>query len=125
MRALQHDKALYPVQTVYPNGLPIFRLSPAFDLLRSDVFEKRHENVTPSALRQTREEYKPWPLDVFTQRIYQMERQWKFINYLEHKRSLKKIYGPGHDDEVEAEAGRDDMEVEESDRATKKSRTEN
>lgn len=74
----------------YDDGRRIFRHSEAFKSLRNDVFAGRHRGLTPAALRDEREEYREWPLDVFTQRVYQMERQWKFINYLEKKRAEKK-----------------------------------
>ena len=76
--------------TVYDNGNSIFCHSKAYDLLREDVYARRHLNFTPAAFRMTNEEYRKWDLKEFTQRIYQMERQWKFVNYLEKRREEKK-----------------------------------
>ena len=87
--AFKRDRERYPVATHYSNGRPIFRHSPAYPLLQEDVYAGRHKNMTPSLFQATRVEYQEWGLKEFTQRIYQMERQRKFVNYLEKKRSAK------------------------------------
>ena len=88
--AFKEMRKQHPEPTVYDNGKKIFRHSEAYKILRDDVYAKRHHGYSPSAFRLTNDEYKKWDLDEFTQRIYQMERQWKFINYLEVKRAEKK-----------------------------------
>ena len=85
--AFKRDRSRYPVVDTYADGRRIFRHSPAYDLLRDDVYNRRHVGQNPTAFQATRPEYLEWDLGVFTQRIYQMERQWKFVNYLEKKRS--------------------------------------
>lgn len=89
--AYQRLRSTHPVPTVYENERRIFRHSTAYPLLKGDVYSGRHRTMTPSALRDTRHEYKEWELKEFTQRIYQMERQWKFINHLENERDKKKM----------------------------------
>lgn len=89
--AFQRLREQRPEPTTYDNGRRIFRHSAAYKLLRDDVYNKRHHSMTPSAFRLTRPEYQEWGLTEFSQRIFQMERQWKFINYLEKKREDEKI----------------------------------
>ena len=112
--AYQRDRALFPEENaVYPNGRHLFRLSPAHPLLTEDVRQGLHHKMTPTALRATRKEYEEWDLDIFTQRIYQTERQLKFINYLERKRvERKKRRGHGRmedddDDDYDDDDGND------------------
>lgn len=87
--AFRRDRERYPVATVYDDGRPIFRHSAAYQQLKKDVYSGAHHGVTPSALRLSTPVYLEWDLAEFTQRIYQMERQWKFVNYLEKKRAEK------------------------------------
>ena len=75
----------------YGNGKRIFRVSPSQALLTTDIQTGKLLEIAPSAFRVTRDEYQEWELHLFTQRIYQAERQKKFINYLEKKRDEKKI----------------------------------
>ena len=89
--AFQRLREQRPEPTTYDNGRRIFRHSAAYKLLRDDVYNKRHHSMTPSAFRLTCPEYQEWGLTEFSQRIFQMERQWKFINYLEKKREDEKI----------------------------------
>lgn len=83
--AFQHDRQIYPEALYYDNGLHIFRHSPAYQLLVSDVENGLHDEMTPKALHATRPEYLEWDLNIFRQRIYQTVRQKKYINYLELK----------------------------------------
>lgn len=104
--AFQTDQRRFPVQYHYANGDRIFQLSPAQAKLEEDVKNGHHNWMTPTALRATRPEYMEWPLDVFTQRIYQAVRQWKFINYLEKRRAEKKKFTVD-DMEVDVNEGHD------------------
>jgi len=88
--ALQSDRGKHPEPTHYDNGKLIFRLTPAYEVLRTDVNAGVHHEYTPSALKALCPEYFGWDLGEFTQRIHQMERQKKFINYLEKQRKEKK-----------------------------------
>ena len=100
--ALEHDMALSPRREHYPDGQRIFRLTPAYEQLRKDVAAGLHHSMTPAALRAHRFElYGSWDLGVFSQRIYQSERQWKFMNYLEKKRK-EKYYADAIANELES-----------------------
>lgn len=87
---LLHDRQLYPRQFTTPDGLPVFDLHPARDLLRKDVEMNLDKVIDPSALWTTRKEYQDFDKNYFRRRIYQTRRRQKFINYLNHKRQVKK-----------------------------------
>ena len=73
--------------TCYPDGRPMFYLSPAFLLLRADIEAGLHKQMKLENLRQSRPEYKsPWSRTEFKFRVYQEIRYRKFVNYLEFKR---------------------------------------
>jgi hypothetical protein len=84
--ALKRDRKINPTATHNNHGEVDFRLSPAKDLLRSDVQQGRHIGLTPSEFQRTRPEYMVFPAGKFKDRIYQAVRRMKFINYLEFKR---------------------------------------
>jgi len=87
--ALLRDRSKHSKPTTYDNGKPIFRYSDAYEMLKRDVYAGKHIGLTPSAFRLTETAYKRWNLKEFKEHIYQMERQWKFVNYLEKKRDDK------------------------------------
>ena len=88
---LQQDRAQHAKPTTCDNGRRTFRHSAAHKKLHQDVCGRRHLGLTPTAFRATRPEHQEWELKEFTQRIHQMERQWKFANCLEKKREEKKL----------------------------------
>ena len=67
--ALAHDRVIFPRESKNSKGQPVFDLSPAKPLLRADVKNKAHENLTPSQFQQTRKEYMQFEPAVFTQQI--------------------------------------------------------
>ena len=71
-------------------GELVFDLSEAKELLREDVANKIHERLTPLQLKNTRDEYAPFTLEVFKQRIYQEVRYQKYLFYLNQKRDKAK-----------------------------------
>lgn len=87
---LMRDRALFPGNFRNHNGSRAFDLHPARDLLRQDVADKKHETQKPSVLWQTRPEYQEFELADFRQQIYQTVRRQKFLNYLRHRREVKK-----------------------------------
>ena len=87
---LQEDRAKHSKRTTYDNGRRIFRHSAAYKKLHEDVYARRHLSLSPTALWKTKGEYQEWEVEEFRPRIYQMERQWKFVNYLEKKREDEK-----------------------------------
>ena len=88
--ALEHDRALFPRQTCNHHGRLVFDMHPAKKLLRRDVLNGRHANITPSQLRELEPEYKEFDKTEFKRRLYQEIRYNKFLNYLEKKRQDKK-----------------------------------
>ena len=88
--ALLRDRSKHAKPTTYENGKPTFRYSDAHPLLQGDVCNERHRGLTPAEFRATRPEYQKWEPQEFAQRIFQMEHQSKFVNYLETNREEKK-----------------------------------
>jgi len=76
-------------------GELVFDLSPAKQLLRDDVKDKKHEGLTPSEFRRTRPEYMKFRVEIFKGRIYQEVKRQKFIFHCELKRKLKGRAKPG------------------------------
>eukprot|EP00980_Cylindrotheca_fusiformis_P030820 scaffold25470_cov793-Cylindrotheca_fusiformis.AAC.1 len=102
---LQRDRIFFPRKVVDQNGRQVFDLHPAKLLLRQDVAEKKHLQMTPFQLWESRAEYMEYEQAYFRNRIYQAVRREKFINYLQIKRDEKnEIYRckPHVDDPVEA-----------------------
>jgi len=84
--SLAHDRLLFPRQAVNNRGEPVFDTSDAKLLLRADVKEGKHNEMTPAELQSDRVEYHPFNARKFKHRIYQEVRRVKFINWLEQKR---------------------------------------
>jgi hypothetical protein len=88
--AFQHDRVLVePRGTHNHRGEPIFDKSPAQELLRQDVKELQHSEMSPMDLWHSRPEYMVFRLDIFRHRIYQEVRLQKYWNHLEDKRRKK------------------------------------
>jgi hypothetical protein len=75
-------------------GEPIFDRSPAKKLLRQDVKDGRHDEMSPKDLWCSRPQYMVFALDIFRQRIYQQVRLQKYLNYLDDKRKKKEEENP-------------------------------
>lgn len=89
--ALVHDRILFPRNEKNARGELVFDLHPAKNLLRADIDEGKHNELTPSQLQKTRPEYMLFAANKFKHRIYQEIRRTKFVNYLELEREKKKI----------------------------------
>jgi hypothetical protein len=55
-----HDRLLFPRQMENCRGEPVFDLSAAKLLLRTDVADGKHLTMKPLQLKLTRDEYKPY-----------------------------------------------------------------
>ena len=84
------DRMLRPVKPTNQRGEPKFYLSPAYDLLKEHIKEKKHKRLSPLTLWYGFEPYQAFDKSKFRQRIYQEERKQKFIFQLELKRAEKK-----------------------------------
>jgi hypothetical protein len=84
--ALEHDRRLYPRASFNSRGEPVFDMSPAKELLRQDVKDELHLQMSVCDLWGKREEYKVFKLPIFTQRVYQEVRRKKFLYFLDLKR---------------------------------------
>lgn len=88
-KAFERHCCLKPRSTHNERGDPIWDTHPAKLLLRDDVKDKKHKSMTPSALHETRPEYKQFRLKTFAGHIHQEVRYQKFQFYLELKRAEK------------------------------------
>ena len=84
--AMLKDRRLLPRSRMNERGELVFDLHPAKKLLRKDVKNKVHEQMPPSAMRQSRPAYMKFTLKIFTHRIYQEVRRQKFLHFLDLKR---------------------------------------
>lgn len=100
-------------------GRPIFYRSAAMPLLRQDVIDEKHKEMTTEELHALRDEYEEWDIETFRRRLRQEVATQKWLYYLDWKRAQKllkrgkKDEDPGPDSEEEE----DDQEDEEEDEA--------
>jgi hypothetical protein len=93
--AFHHDRQLMKPQGTHNHrDEPIFDRSPAQELLRQDVKDRQHEDMSPMDLWKSRPEYMVFVLKIFRQRIYQEVRLQKYWNHLEDKRDEKEQKNP-------------------------------
>ena len=86
--ALMHDRSIHPRHPYNKKGEPVFDLSEAKPLLRKDVAEEKHLNMSLDDLWKTRPEYCDfWDKDFFKRRVRQEVRRVKYMYYLEWKRA--------------------------------------
>ena len=84
--ALEYDRRLYPRASHNARGERVFDMSAAKELLRQDVKDEKHLQMTTSDLWGTKDEYKVIKLSIFSQRVYQEVRRKKFLHFLDLKR---------------------------------------
>ena len=77
--ALAHDRKIHPRPALNHRGEPQWVDSAAAQRLRLDVHDKKHKDMPPQDLHQSRPEYQIYSLDVFRGHIYQEERRRKYI----------------------------------------------
>ena len=88
---MKHDRLLHPRQTHNHRGELVFDMDlEAKEQLREDIKNKLHKKLDPSELWGKRLVYQRYDLDIFRPRIYQEVRRRKFLNLLEHKRTIKR-----------------------------------
>ena len=105
-------------------GQPIFDRSAAKPLLKEDVIDEKHKEMTTEELHASREEYQQWDIKIFRRRLRQEISTQKWFYYLEWKRAKKllkrgkKSEDPGPDSEEEGDSGKgeNDRAEEEGDR---------
>lgn len=80
--ALAHDRQLHLVNPNPPNWeYPRWDGSAAQRLLKEDIGNKKHVGVKPQDLRETRDEYKAFPKEVFRKHIQQELRSDRESSY--------------------------------------------
>ena len=101
-QALAHDRVICPRKSVNSRGEPVFDMSPAKDLLRSDIKEGRNMGIKPSEFQKTRPEYAAFKPPIFAGRIDQEIRRNKYINHLQAKREMDLTAARKRDEKNEA-----------------------
>ena len=96
MAALAHDKALFPTRTHNDRGEKKFYLTEAYPLLAQDILEKKHEIMTPSELKASRDEYREFSLPIFDGHIWQAIRRQRMVNWRNDKREAKEQERQNH-----------------------------
>lgn len=92
-----HDKAIIDAQ---PSGKLLWHRSAAAFLLKQDIENGKHKEMTPKQLRASRDEYQEFDLRVFRQHIYQENDHNEKKNWrLEKKKRRQKL--PSVDNEEE------------------------
>lgn len=69
--ALDHDLKIHPLSMQDCRGVPRWAKSAAEEYLKLDINNGLHLQMRPMELRETRDEYKKYPLKVFRKHIYQ------------------------------------------------------
>jgi hypothetical protein len=122
LQAFRHDQELQRQGYLHGggrhdrHGQPIFDRSAAKPLLKEDVIDEKHKDMTPEELHDSRDEFNEWPLDVFKRRLRQEIATQKWLYYLEWKRANKlvkrgkKDEDPGPDSEEEQDSEEEENE---------------
>lgn len=76
---LERDRKIYPMSTHNDRGEPMWYRSDAQKLLREDMKAGKHKEMTPSQLRDSREEYKQFSAKVFRDHIPQSTKRKKWV----------------------------------------------
>ena len=92
--ALAHDRRIHPKVAYTPKGYPRWDGSEAQRLLKEDMASSTTNPLEPSVLRETRPEYKAFPLKVFRDHIYQEVRMKTGSSYWMNKAKGNKLAAP-------------------------------
>jgi hypothetical protein len=98
--ALMHDRRIHPKAAYTPKGYPRWDGSDAQRLLKEDVESGLTMHLDPSFLRETRLEYKVFPLKVFRDHIYQEVRLKTGSSYWMNHSKKGKTHENGAQDET-------------------------
>lgn len=122
--AFRHDRALraqgyLPGGGLYNrHGERIFDRSAAKPLLREDVIDEKHKEMTTEELHASRDEFRVWDISMFRRRLRQEIGSQKWLYYLEWKRAKKQLkrgkksQDCGEDSEEEDEEQEEEQEAE-------------
>jgi hypothetical protein len=88
--ALAHDRCIHPKAVYTPKGYPRWDGSDAQRFLKEDMESCLTNRFDPSVLRETRPEYKAFPLKVFRDHIYQEVRSKTGSSYWMNRSNKKK-----------------------------------
>ena len=81
----------FPRSALNKRGYPHWDRHKANELLVADVANWKNKEMKPKELQQTRDEYKPFPLKVFGERVHAEVRKQKADAFWTHKRNKKNL----------------------------------
>ncbi|KAL7525946.1 hypothetical protein ACHAXR_002456 [Thalassiosira sp. AJA248-18] len=84
----EQDCVNFPHNQQNDRGEPFWYNHPAKTLLVHDVESGLSHDMTPAALRETREEYKQFALNTFRKHIYQEQERQRAAPFWRHKRNI-------------------------------------
>jgi len=84
-RHMKHN----PRSTLNKRGYPHWDTHAAKSLLEVDIANKMHQKMKPSLLRDTRDEYKEFPVDVFAKRVNREVSKQMAAGFWAHKRNKR------------------------------------
>jgi hypothetical protein len=93
--ALSRDRLVYPKKARNAIGALRWEGSQAEKSLKLDVSNRRHVELLPSQLWETREEYKAFTKKAFASHLDQEKRKRKYHNYLASKSKAKQTTTQG------------------------------
>ena len=88
--ALKQFKKLNPRKTHNNKGEPVFDMMPGKMLLRKDIEEGKHLEMTVNDFYNSRKEYTCITKSKFKERVHQEKRRKKYFHYLKTKTSEEK-----------------------------------
>jgi hypothetical protein len=96
---VKHDLELFPPSKDDARGYPRWDGSSAQALLQEDMSAGKHKEMTAKKLQNTRQEYKKFPLKVFSDHVEQEKRDALGKSYWLHKKKKNNNKMKGEDDE--------------------------
>ena len=87
--AVKMHLASFPKSHLNTKGYPHWKDHPAKALLEVDVANKLHKQMKPLELRDTRDEYKEFPADVFGKRVHREVDKQRSATFWADKRNKK------------------------------------
>jgi hypothetical protein len=103
--AMKKDRAVVGRSIYNQRYELVFDMTKAKDLLRSDVEKGLHEQMTPTALQESRPEYQLFGKSIFKHRIYAEVRRQKFVYFLATKRAKDRPCPPRNREQFREQFG--------------------
>ena len=86
---LRHDRLIVPLKTTTKSGAPRWDRHVARKLLKEDITAKKHKEMKPKELRESRNEYQDFTPEVFCKHIHQEINSQSSSSYWQFKMKKK------------------------------------